>query len=57
MTILMKIEKLIMQGTGVKKECYGFLIENQGQLLREVAEWYICGALQLESAVYMVKHW
>ena len=34
MTVLMQVERLIMQGAGVNKKCYVFLIEQQGELLR-----------------------
>ena len=57
MTILMKVEKLIMQGTGIKKAQYVSFVKQKGALLRDCAEWYICGACTLESAVYMVKHY
>ena len=57
MTILMKVEKLIMQGTGVKKNCYAWLLDQQGQALREASEWYINGICTLRSAVELVKHY
>ena len=57
MTILMKVQKLILQGIGIPRNETAALIKQKGALLREAAEWYINGACTLESAVYMVKHY